>query len=237
MNDLFLNYMSNRLIAGYGKNSVPGKKTSPGPVITISRDTGCGASAISKKLYDKIQQNFYKDKANPGPWKVIDKEVLHIAAKALEVNPLELNYVFKGVEKTILTEVLQSLSSKYYHSDRQVKRIIFNVIRGIAESGHVIFLGRGSVAVTRDMEDALQVRLIAPMDWRIKQVSARLNYASKKAEEYIKESDLRRTKLIESLGGKYDPVIFDVIYNTATLTQEEIADQIFALAKLKGFFK
>ena len=236
MNDLFLNYMSNRLLAGYEKNNVPGQKTSPGPVITISRDTGCGASAISKKLYEKIQQNFYKDKSNPGPWQVIDKEVLHIAAKALEVNPLELNYVFKGVEKTILTEVLDSLSSKSYHSDRQVKRIILNVIRGIAESGHVILLGRGAVAVTRDMVNALQVRLIAPLDWRIKQVSARLNLPAKKSEEYIKESDLRRTKLIESFGGKYDTVIFDVIFNTATLTQDEIVDQIFALAKLKGFF-
>jgi len=237
MNDLFLNYMSNRLLAGYEKNNVPGQKTSPGPVITISRDTGCGASAISKKLYEKIQQNFFKDKANPGPWQVIDREVLHIAAKALEVNPIELNYVFKGVEKTILTEVLESLSSKYYHNDRQVKRIIHNVIRGIAESGHVIFLGRGSVAITRDILNAIHIRLIAPMDWRIKQVSARLNMPEKKAEDYIKESDIRRIKLIESFGGKFDSVIFDVIYNTASLTEEEIVDQIFALAKLKGFFK
>lgn len=237
MNDLFLNYMSNRFLTKEGKNNVPGQKTTPGPVITISRETGCGGTAISKKLYEKILQNFFKEKANPGPWQVIDKEVLHIAAKALEVNPIELNYVFKGVEKTILTEALESLSLKYYHNDRQVKRIIHNVIRGIAESGHVIFLGRGSVAVTRDMQNALHVRLIAPLDWRIKQVSARLNMPAKKAEEYIKESDIRRIKLIENFGGKFDSAMFDVIYNTGTLTEEEVVDQIFTLAKLKGFFK
>ena len=32
-----------------------------------------------------------------------------------------------------------------------------------------------------------------------------------------------------------DPI--DPIYNTATLSQDEIADQIFSLAKCKGFFK
>ena len=237
MNDLFLNYMSNRLIEGYEKNSLLDQKSEPGPVITISRDTGCGASVISKKLYDKIKLNFYKDKSNPGPWQIIDKEVLHLAAKRLEVNPLEINYIFKGIEKTLLTEVLESLSSKYYHNDRQVKRIIINVIRGIAERGHVIFLGRGTVGVTKNMKNALQIRLVAPLDWRIKQTSVRFNLTQAKAEEFVKESDQRRIKLIECFGGKFDDSMFDVIYNSATLTQDEIVDQIIALAKHKGFFK
>ena len=237
MNDLFLKYMSDRLIAEYEKDRVQVKKTEPGPVITISRDTGCSASVISKLLYDKIQNNFFKDKQNPGPWKVIDKEVLQMAAKTLQVSPNELNYVFKDVEKAAISEVLESLSLKYYHSDRKIKRIIINVIHEMAERGHIIFLGRGSVAVTRNMENSLHVKLIAPIEWRIKEVANRYKMTREKAVIFINESDQRRTKLIESFGGNFDNTIFDVIYNTASLSKEEIVDQMFDLAKLKGFFK
>ena len=237
MNDLFLNYMSKRLIAEYEKDPIHAHKSELGPVITISRETGCAASVISKKLYDKIQTTYYPDKLKPGPWQILDKEVLHIAAHTLEVNPFELNYAFKGIEKTAIHEVLDSLSSRYYHSDRKVKRTIVNVIRDIAERGHVIFIGRGTVAVTRDMEDSLHVRLVAPLDWRISQFATRYNMTPAKAAAFIKESDVRRTKLIECFGGKNETNQYDVIYNTATLSQDEIADQIFALAKYKGFFK
>src|ERR1035437_6461336 len=237
MNDLFLNYMSKRLIAEYEKDPVHEHKMEPGPVITISRDTGCAASVISKKLYDKIQSTYYKDKLNPGPWQILDKEVLHIAARTLEVNPHELNYVFKGIEKSAIHEVLVSLSSKYYHSDLKVRHTVINVIRGIAERGHIIFIGRGAVGVTRNIENSLHVRLVAPLDWRIDQFAARYNMTHDKAAAFIKESDPRRTKLIECFGGKNENTQYDVIYNTATLSQDEIAAQIFALAKYKGFFK
>lgn len=237
MTDLFLKYMSDRFIAEYEQDRVQDKKSERGPVITISRDTGCSASAISKMLYDQIQLKFYNDRLNPGPWKLIDKEVLHTAAQTLEINPYELNYVFKDVEKAAISEVLESLSSKYYHSDRKIKRIITNVIRGMAERGHIIFLGRGSVAVTRNMKNSLHVKLVAPLDWRINQVASRFNLTIGKAAAFVKESDEQRSKLIECFGGKFDNTLFDVSYNTATLTQEEIVDQIFGLAKLKGLFK
>ena len=237
MNDLFLKYMSDRLIAEYEQDLVSGHKTGPGPVITISRETGCAASVISKRIYDKIQSVYFPDKLKPGPWQIIDKEVLHIAAKTLEVNPYELNYAFKGIEKSAVHEVLNSLSSKYYHSDRKVKRTIIDIMRNIAERGHVIFIGRGSVAITRDIEDSLHVRLVAPLDWRINQFADRYNMTHDKASAFIKDTDARRIKLIECFGGKNDPTLYDVIYNTATLSQDEIADQIFALAKYKGFFK
>ena len=229
--------MSDRFITEYGQDRIQEKKSEPGPVITISRDTGCSAPAISKLLYDQIQLKFYTDKQNPGPWKLIDKEVLHIAAQTLKINPYELDYVFKDVEKAAISEVLESLSSKYYHSDRKIKRIVTNAIRGMAEQGHIIFLGRGSVAVTRDMKNSLHVKMIAPLDWRINQVAGRFNLTLVKAAIFVKESDERRSKLIECFGGKYDNSLFDVTYNTATLTHEEIVDQIFELAKHKGFFK
>lgn len=229
--------MSNRLIAEYEKDRIQIPKSEPGPVITISRDTGCSASVITKLLYDQIQLRYYNNKENPGQWKLIDKEVIHIAAQTLQVNPYELNYVFKGIEKNALTEVLESLSSKYYHSDRKVKRIIFNIIRGMAERGHIIFLGRGAAAITRNMQNSLHIRFVAPLDWRIKQVASRFNMTAEKAATFVQESDERRTKLIECFGEKNDTSLFDAIYNTSRLTHEEIVDQILILAKQKGFFK
>ncbi|MDP4292297.1 MAG: hypothetical protein Q8908_14550, partial [Bacteroidota bacterium] len=124
MNDLFLKYMSNRFISEYDKDFAQRGKSEPGPVITFSRETGCSASLICKKLYDQIQANFYKDSMNPGPWRLMDKEVLQMAAKTLEINPLELNYVYTHVERKAIAEMVSSLSSKYYYSDRKIKLTI-----------------------------------------------------------------------------------------------------------------
>jgi cytidylate kinase len=236
MNDLFLKYMSNRFITEYEKDLNKQQKSGPGPVITISRETGCSGSVITKMLYDKIQSSFYNDKLNSGSWKLMDKEVLQLAAKTLEIDPCELNYVFKHVERKAIAEMISSLSSKYYHSDRKIKLTIINVIRGMAERGNIIFLGRGFVSVTRNIKNSLHVRLIAPLDWRIKQVVELKNISPKEAEALIMETDARRIKLVECFGGKNDNTMFDVIYNAATLTREEIVDQIFTLANNKGFF-
>ncbi len=236
MNNLFLNYMADRLVHLQTQDNQVNSE--PGPVITISRETGCSAREVSKLLYERIVTEFYQGNSDSCPWKLINKEILQEAAsKLLGLSPSELAYVFREVDKGTVSEVLEALSTKYYHSDRKKKKIIINVIKNMAESGNVIFLGRGSVAVTRKMKNSFHIKLMAPLEWRIEEVMTRFNYTKEKAISFIDESDKQRVKLIECFGGNSSYSLFDATYNTSTLTHDEIVDQVMNLAKHRGFFK
>lgn len=236
MADLFLKYMTDRLVQHQQQDNF--HKTEPGPVITISRETGCSAREISQLLYEKIVNGFYNSKPDSCPWKLINKEILqNSASKLLGLLPSELDYVFKEVEKGTISEILDALSTKYYHSDRKKKKIIVNVIKAMAEQGNIIFLGRGSVAVTRNMKNSFHIKLMAPIEWRISEVMSRFNYTRDKAITFIEETDKQRAKLIECFGGNSSYSLFDATFNTATLTHNEIVDQILVLAIHRGFFQ
>lgn len=236
MADLFLKYMTDRLAQQHTQGSP--MKSEPGPVITISRETGCSAREVSQLLYERIVAGFYQGNPDACPWRLINKEILQQSAgKQLGLSPSDLEYIFREVEKGTVSEILEALSNKYYHSDRKKKKIIINVIKAMAEQGNIIFLGRGSVAVTRKMKHSFHIKLMAPLDWRIEQVMVRFNYTKEKAIAFIEESDMQRTKLIECFGGNSSYSLFDATFNTATLTHDEIVDQILCLAMHRGFFQ
>jgi cytidylate kinase len=236
MADLFLKYMTDRLVQHHSQDNQ--FKSEPGPVITISRETGCSAREISQLLYEKIVTEFFQGKPDSCPWRLINKDILqNSASKLLGLLPSELDYVFKEVERGTISEILDALSTKYYHSDRKKKKIIINVIKSMAEQGNIIFLGRGSVAVTRKMKHSFHIKLMAPLEWRIEQVMSRFNYTKEKATAFVDETDKQRAKLIECFGGNASYSLFDATFNTATLTHEEIVDQILTLALHRGFFQ
>jgi cytidylate kinase len=236
MADLFLKYMTDRLVQQHSQGNQ--HKSESGPVITISRETGCSAREISQLLYEKIVNGFFNGNPNSCPWRLINKDILQdSASKQLGLLPSELDYIFKEVEKGTISEILDALSTKYYHSDRKKKKIIINVIKAMAEQGNIIFLGRGSVAVTRKMKNSFHVKLMAPLDWRIEQVMARFNYTKAKATAFVDESDKQRIKLIECFGGNSNYSLFDATFNTSTLTHDEMVDHILVLAMHRGFFQ
>jgi cytidylate kinase len=236
MKDLFLKYMTDRLVQLHTQDNLI--KSASGPVITISRETGCSAREISQLLYEKIVNGFFDGNCNSCPWRLINKDILQqSASKLLGLQPSKLDYVFREVEKGTISEILEALSTKYYHSDRKKKKIVISVIKAMAEQGNIIFLGRGSVAVTRKLKNSFHIKLMAPLDWRIEQVMTRFNYTREKAIVFVDESDKQRAKLIECFGGNADYSLFDATFNTATLTHDEIVDQILVLAMHRGFFQ
>lgn len=95
-----------------------------GPVITISRESGCGVRNLANRLMEKLNSMDYKF-AKDIPWKWISKEILTEAtAKELEVHPGEIQYVFDYVMHGALEDVLLSLTKKYYKTDRKVRNTV-----------------------------------------------------------------------------------------------------------------
>jgi cytidylate kinase len=225
-----IKYMSDRLQEDLGKVK------EPGPVITISREYGCPAKRIAQKLTEELTRKMFV-KGKDIEWRYITKEIMSESAKELELNPAKIQYVFKYEQKGLLDDILTSHSTKYYKSDRRIRNTIAKVIRNISSEGNVIIVGRGGVAITRDIPKSLHIHLEAPIEWRALRTSAKLDLSLEEAEQYALDIDRKRKQFREFFEGKNtDYTRFDLTFNCMTLSIDEIVKIIIKAAEIRNLF-
>lgn len=207
----------------------------PGPVITISREYGCPAKLIAQKLLDEINR-IESLKGHKRKWKIVSKEILEESAKALEMNKSDIEYVFNYETPSTIDEILSSFSTRFYKSDRHVRKTIKEVIRSIAAEGKVIIVGRSGFCITRDIPRSFHIRLVAPLKWRMEKVSGKYNLSAERAQKEILEMDHKRKYFINSIAGrKIEDSEYDLTINTSTLEVDEIVGILLKVVELKHF--
>lgn len=217
-------------------NSALSKPLSPQqglPFITISRQFGCPSRAIAEELSKQLPAE--KEQNVPAPWRIINKEIIENAAHELDMQPEKLQYVFDAGNKSVMDEVISALSTRYYKSDRRIRKTIREVIENLSSQGKMIIVGRGGVAITNDFQGSLHVRLFAPERWRLKRVMKKFPEL-KEAEAYRKMRyiDKKRTDLINHFSGnKFDFNRFDLQLNCETYTVSQCVKIIVQGMKLK----
>lgn len=205
--------------------------TKKGPYISISRDFGCMANDIAAKLSTKLTK---LDK-HGHKWNWINKEILVESAKALDLSPSKIKYVFLSEKKSVMDEIIGALSTRYYKSDKKIRNTIIRVIKTIVYSGHVVIVGRGGVAFANDNPASIHVKLIAPVEWRIQKIKKNYSKSEDDARKYICEVDKERKQLIDSFyDSTSDYSIFDLIINRKTVSDNVILESIISLARNKG---
>ncbi|NOY36781.1 MAG: cytidylate kinase-like family protein [Chlorobi bacterium] len=208
------------------------RKSQAGPVITISREYGCPSKIIAGELTKVIRSE--SKKKDRTKWHWVSKEILQEAASSLGMTPREIKYVFEYKEHTVFDEILVAQSKRYYHSDKKIRKTISEVIRALGWEGHVIIVGRAGVAITREIEKSLHVRLMAPKRWRTVQVAKNHNISPAEATKLIDEMDTKRRKFMEYyLKSSPGIDLFDIVLNCSTLSVQEIVRFIFLLAEEK----
>lgn len=212
-----LKYMSNRM------QEECGNLGHPGPVITISRLYGCPAKKIARLLINELTDKMLVKGFKKIKWSMITKEIMSESARELDLDPSKIKYVFDYEQKGIIDDILSAHLSKYYKSDRKIRSTVAKVIRNIACEGHSVIVGRGGVAITRDIPHSLHINLEAPMEWRVLRVSEKHNLSIEEAEKYAIDIDKKRKQFREYFEGKNtDYTQFDLTFNCMTLSIEEI---------------
>jgi cytidylate kinase len=206
----------------------------PGPVVTISRESGCSGRYLADKLATRLNQQNFGETAK-GKWSVLSKEILEHSAKELELQPSQIEYVFKYEKKSAIDEILGALSSKYYKSDRKIRNTIKKVIYTFGVKGNAIILGRGGESITKDIKRSFHIRLIAPLNWRVEVINKRFDFDNKQAREYVLDIDKKRKELQNDMAGKeVDDTNYDVIFNAKSFSGEEMVDLIIQMMKMRS---
>jgi cytidylate kinase len=201
-----------------------------GPVITISRLTGCDGREVAAELV--AQMNF---RYNTNRWKWVDKDIIYHAAHELRTDTQRVETYYQGLGMTEISQMIMAFSGSFV-TDSSVKKAIKEVVLSIARDGYAVIIGRGGVAITRDMANALHVRLVAPTYWRVQNVMKKKGMIIEKAEEYVTQTDEKRQKLIvDFLDKKPQSVdhLFDVTLNRSSFTLEQISRLIMTIYETK----
>ncbi len=206
---------------------------SPGPVVTISRDFGCPAKKIARKLSNTINKKKINNK-----WCWVSKEILAESANQLGLHPDEIQYVFDYKKRGIVEEIIAAQSRKYHRSDKKIRNTIGKVIKRIAETGNVIIVGRGGATIAKNIKNSLHINLIADIEWRAKNVGKRHGLDIDKATQFTLDYDKKRKRFLDYYWGKTsDHSIFDLIYNCSTISSEEIVTSIIQILERRKFLE
>ncbi len=110
---------------------------------------------------------------------------------------------------------------------------IFRLVRGLAEVGKVIIVGRAGSQVTRGVGPSVSVRLIAPEEVRVKRMMEAHSLAEKPARELIHKHDAGRRRLLKRhfKVDADDALLYDVTWNTGEVSPQAIAVAITAVLR------
>ncbi|MFA6599866.1 MAG: cytidylate kinase-like family protein [Candidatus Omnitrophota bacterium] len=205
------------------------------PFITISRQGGAGAHTLAEAIGREMEKR-HEAGGHGGilhGWQIFDNELCQMLLEDphLKVS-LEslLKEEYLSEIEDMIRELLGGDSPQF-----TVAKKMFHCIRTLATVGKAIIVGRGGVCLTRDLPMGVHIRLVAPLDFRIKHTMGLLNTGEPEARKIVEEWDHHRLKLIKAHFNKSieDPLLFDATWNTARVPMEIMASAVVDMVEHK----
>lgn len=216
--------------ARYRESIMKKPASEDGPLITISRQTGCDARQVAAALVEDMNRKFGGEK-----WKWVDKDIIYAIARELNTGTERIENFYKGIELSNVSEMIMAFSGNYV-SDLRVKKAIRDVVMAMCKEGHIILVGRGGVSIAHDIEDSLHIRLVAPFYWRVENVKKKKQITIEQAEKFVVDTDEKRHNLILSFLDK-KPVnidyLFDATINRSSFPVSGISELILSMYEKK----
>jgi cytidylate kinase len=202
-----------------------------GPCITISRESGAGSGIVCEKLKEilSLHQN-----EEFGEWAVFDKNLIEkvIADHNL---PDQLAQLMTHENYNSMNNIISEMLG-LQPSARTLMHKTAQTILQLAYTGNVIIVGRGSNLITAKLKNTFHVRLVSPLEDRIRRIEKFYDIDRKKAQEFIKDEDIGRKEFVRKnfLKNNEDPLLYHMMLNTHLMTHEEAA-QVIADAVMRKF--
>lgn len=179
-------------------------------VITISRQWGSGGSALARKLAQTLG------------YRLIDKAELVERAQKHGVLP----NVFEHVDEQTPSFPKRQYEEKYIVTMNEI-------IRNLAQEDNTVIIGRASEIILKEFPGVFHIRVVAPLDLRIRRVMERYDISHNEAAKAIARSDKNRSEYVRTFyhADIDDPLLYDLVLNTGKLGIEELAGFLAEIVK------
>jgi cytidylate kinase len=211
-------------------------KFTHGPCITISREVGAGGDAVSERVCDLLQK---KRRYEEVKWTVFDKNLIE---KVIEDHNLP-EKLSEYLEEDKITEI-NSMVNEILGLHPPIWILInktAQTILQLATMGNVIIVGRGANLITTQMKNVFHIRLVAPLEDRIKHIQNIFDLSRKESIERIKKDDVMRKHYLHQHYHKDidDKYLYHIIINTHLLPYDEAAEMIstHVIKKFPHYFR
>jgi hypothetical protein len=196
--------------AGRGKEG----KLSYGPYLLISREKGAGGSAVAQLAGKRLG------------WQVFDKEIVDAIAERAKVRRELVESLDERDRATIQDAIGQWLDPQSIGISGYLAHLR-EILLTLGHQGDVVIVGRGAHYVLPS-QFGLRVRMVAPVEVRVRRIANHENMSLDRARDAIKQSDRERTRLAfkEYRRIVTDPLNYDVTINTAELTVEDATEVV-----------
>lgn len=169
-------------------------------IITLSRELGAGDDGFAQTLAVRLDLREF------------DRELLEYQATRLGVSEAELEKIDEEPPGMLDRFKPGSLHHRYIEALKQL-------IRELAERGHVLFVGRGGSRILHDQPAAFHVRLVAPPEVRVRRVMEQRWLHEADARKLIASTDTRKQAFFKgAFGAEWaNPLEYDLTVNTGRL--------------------
>ena len=199
-------------------------------IITIGRQFGSGGREIGQKLAERLSIPLY------------DRRLVSMAAESLGVRKEDAERVDESSLNTFVANYTVSpgmymeyiSAASYIQSfDEQVYRAEAEIIRGLAEKGPCIIVGRCADYILKDRVECINVFICADKDDRKKRIARLYNLTERKAAERIRRTDRERWYYYELHTGQDwgDITSHQILFNVSLLGMEKIVDYLELMYK------
>lgn len=181
-------------------------------IITISREMGTGAYQVAREVAKRLKHT------------LIDGEMIAKLAPQY------------GLDRELLKRVDEK-PPVYITAEDRMHAAHLNTIEVIllecVKKGNVILYGRGAQDLLAGVTNILRIRFVAPFEARVESLSEREWIDPDLARDLIRKSDHQRGGFIHFYFKRdwNDPLGYDLIFNTARMSQSAIIECIVAAAK------
>lgn len=201
-------------------------------IVAISRQFGSGGARIGRAVAQRLGFQY------------ADREILAEAAKALQLEPTDLEpleehtagfwtrvglmFAQGSPDTPFMPPALPAVT------ESQLAALEQEIVRTIAARGNVVIVGRGAAHVLTHEPGLLRVYLHAPLDARIALSMEEYGFAGRdEALAVLRESDQARARFAHGLTGRdwCDATLYDVCLDTASVGLDRAADVLVDLVQ------
>ena len=191
----------------------PEKRSVVEDFVCISRDVGAGATRIGAKLAERLE------------WPVFDKEFLHAMAGDDKIR----EQIYASMDERDLAwheEAVRSLMRPELVTNDDLRHS-GKMVLALARQGSAIFIGRGAdLILPRDV--GLRVRIVAPLEARIKRIAERQELSDEEARKKIQSLQNERARYIRQhfQVDIHDPERYDLVIKLQRISSIQAVDLI-----------
>lgn len=205
-------------------------------VITISRQYMAGGSDVAARVAEALG------------WTVIDDALIDAVAERSGFSPEDVQSLEESVpsfmERFAQSSALSSPENLLSTPNAidgpatvKLAHVTREVIEEFGRQDRLVFVGRAAAAVLTGERDAIHVRLVASLEFRVHEAIDRLGLGEQEARSEVEERDRGRERYHKELFGRdwSDPVNYHLVLNTEVLGRAGAAELVVARARSLGW--